>query len=243
MQETTTWSLGVSYRIRIHTILLSLSSVLSVPGGTGARVFTMPGLLRRLSSRFSGKNKVNGTSLPAVSEAPQAQAQAQPQAQTNGTTNGDQNGAATDTYNVNGTSSIAQAHEKTKDVERQYPSGAANPDTAPEKDHPPEGPPATRKDVEDTFEQFAQLIHASRRPLPSQTGDGAYLEKDEPTGFWSDMKNMGFSDLKTITHLLEDMAVGGPIDDRKMHMEEVMQVGVTMAVLPCPQVPRSQLLS
>lgn len=195
----------------------------------------MPGLLRRLSSRFSGKNnKVNGSSLTAVSEAPKAQA--------NGTTTGDQNGIAADTYNVNGTSSIAQAQEKTKEVQRPYSSGAADSSAAPEKDHPPEGPPATRKDVEETFEQFAQLIHASRRPLPTQTGDGAYLEKDEPTGFWSDMKNMGFSDLKTITHLLEDMAAGGPMDDRKMHMEEVMQVGMTIAVYPDPQIPGRKFL-
>jgi hypothetical protein len=38
----------------------------------------------------------------------------------------------------------------------------------------------TRADVARTFEEFAQLIHASRRPLPKQSGDGAYLEKVKP---------------------------------------------------------------
>jgi hypothetical protein len=35
----------------------------------------------------------------------------------------------------------------------------------------------TRADIDNVFEEFAQLIHASCRPLPNQSGDGAYLEK------------------------------------------------------------------
>jgi linoleate 10R-lipoxygenase len=61
---------------------------------------------------------------------------------------------------------------------------------------------ATRADVSSTFEQYAQLIHASRRPLPNQSGDGAYLEKDEPSGFWSDMRSAGIKDLKTVKHIM-----------------------------------------
>ena len=83
---------------------------------------------------------------------------------------------------------------------------------------------ATRADVISTFEQYAQLIHASRRPLPNQSGDGAYLEKDEPSGFWNDVRSVGIKDLKTVRHIMEDKASGKPQDDRKMHMEEIMQV-------------------
>jgi linoleate 10R-lipoxygenase len=61
---------------------------------------------------------------------------------------------------------------------------------------------ATREDVASTFEQYAQLIHASRRPLPNQSGDGAYLEKDEPSGFWADMRSIGIKDLKTVKHIM-----------------------------------------
>lgn len=61
---------------------------------------------------------------------------------------------------------------------------------------------ATRADVASTFEQYAQLIHASRRPLPNQSGDGAYLEKDEPSGFWADMRSIGIKDLKTVKHIM-----------------------------------------
>jgi hypothetical protein len=27
--------------------------------------------------------------------------------------------------------------------------------------------------------------------LPNQSGDGQYLERDEPAGFWGDMKSLG----------------------------------------------------
>jgi hypothetical protein len=48
---------------------------------------------------------------------------------------------------------------------------------------------ATRADVASTFEQYAQLIHASCRPLPNQSGDGAYLEKVKPAlnGYMTDL--------------------------------------------------------
>ena len=83
---------------------------------------------------------------------------------------------------------------------------------------------ATRADVTSIFEQYAQLIHTSPRPLPNQSGNGAYLEKDEPSGFWADMRSMGIKDLKTVRHIMEDKASGKPQDDRKMHMEDIMRV-------------------
>lgn len=91
-------------------------------------------------------------------------------------------------------------------------------------DHSSKETSATREDVQSTFEQFAQLIHASQRPLPNQAGDGAYLEKDEPTGFWADIKALGVKDVRTVRHIMEDKASGLPQDDKKMHMEEVIQV-------------------
>ena len=41
---------------------------------------------------------------------------------------------------------------------------------------------ASRVEVEGSFNQFAQLLQAARRPLPNQSGDGAYLEHTEPNG-------------------------------------------------------------
>lgn len=60
----------------------------------------------------------------------------------------------------------------------------------------------TRADVASTFEEYAQLIHASIRPLPTQSGDGAYLDKDEPSGFWDDIRSLGIKDLKTVRHIM-----------------------------------------
>lgn len=83
---------------------------------------------------------------------------------------------------------------------------------------------ATREDVQSTFEQYAQLIHAAQRPFPNQSGDGAYLEKEEPSGFWADIKALGLKDVRTVRHLMEDKASGKPQHDKKMHMEEIIQV-------------------
>ena len=38
------------------------------------------------------------------------------------------------------------------------------------------------------------------------------------------MRSLGIKDLKTVMHIIEDKASGKPQDDRKMHMEEIMQV-------------------
>lgn len=61
----------------------------------------------------------------------------------------------------------------------------------PEDNSEAPDPTVTRETVSDTFAEYAQLIHASRRPLPNQSGDGQYLEKEEPSGFWADMKSLG----------------------------------------------------
>ena len=52
-------------------------------------------------------------------------------------------------------------------------------------------PTITRETISETFADYAQLIHASQRPLPNQSGNGQYLEKDEPSGFWADMRSLG----------------------------------------------------
>jgi linoleate 10R-lipoxygenase len=98
----------------------------------------------------------------------------------------------------------------------------------------------TRSDVQSTFEQFAQLIHAAQRPLPIQSGDGSYLTKEESGGILADLKALGLRDIRTIRHIMEDKAGGKPQDDRLMHMEEVMQL---VAALPSNSGNRVQLTS
>ena len=83
--------------------------------------------------------------------------------------------------------------------------------------------PPAGGDVENSFAQFAQLIHASRRPLPTQSGDGAYLEHKEPSGLMSDMKALGFKDVHTLMDVMKNKATGALQDDKKYLMEKTIQ--------------------
>jgi linoleate 10R-lipoxygenase len=81
-----------------------------------------------------------------------------------------------------------------------------------------------RNEVESTFEQYAQLIHAARRPLPTQSGDGSYLEHDVPTGLMQDLKALGFKDVNTLISVMKNKQSGGFVDDKTYLMERVIQV-------------------
>lgn len=82
---------------------------------------------------------------------------------------------------------------------------------------------ASRSDVESSFQQFAQLIHAARRPLPTQAGDGAYLDHTEPTGLMQDLKTLGFKDVGTLMNVMKGKATGELQDDKTYLMEHLMQ--------------------
>ena len=83
---------------------------------------------------------------------------------------------------------------------------------------------ASRAEVQSSFTQFGQLIHASRRPLPTQSGDGAYLDHEEPSGLKEDLKSLGFKDVKTLMEVMKTKGAGGPQDDKTYLMERVIQV-------------------
>ena len=65
---------------------------------------------------------------------------------------------------VNGNGTVAPRRRSTFGFNK-HSSGAGNEPS----DHNVE-----RKDVDEMFQEFAQIIHASRRPLPNQNGDGTY---------------------------------------------------------------------
>lgn len=48
--------------------------------------------------------------------------------------------------------------------------------------------PPTRQGIDDAFRSFGQLITASRRPLPTQNGDGTYQTSKMQTGLREDWK-------------------------------------------------------
>lgn len=81
-----------------------------------------------------------------------------------------------------------------------------------------------RQDIESSFSKYASLIHASRRPLPNQTGDGQYLDHPESGSLWGDLRTLGFKDVKTLMAVMQNKASGELQDDKTYMMEHVIQV-------------------
>lgn len=92
---------------------------------------------------------------------------------------------------------------------------------------PKDEPAASRHDVESTFTTYAQLIHASRRPIPSQA-DGSFPNEKESTGLLTDIMSIGLKDVNTVRKIMEQKASGAPQNDREYLMEEVMQVSYSI---------------
>lgn len=152
-------------------------------------------MLRRLSTRF-GKSKKD---------------------EVNGVkgTNGVTNGAGTNGTHTNGASAGKPAPEKRNN---SLVFGSKKPKSQ-SVDHT-----ASRGDVQSSFEQFAHLIHASERPLPTQTGDGSYLDHKEPSGLMADVKALGFKDVRTLMDVMKNKATGELQDDKTYLMEHTIQV-------------------
>jgi linoleate 10R-lipoxygenase len=84
---------------------------------------------------------------------------------------------------------------------------------------------ASREDVEKNFKAFGQLIHASLRPMPTQTGDGTYLdETPHHASLFENLSHLGIKDVKTLLDVLHGTATGELVDDKTMLMERVIQV-------------------
>ena len=80
-------------------------------------------------------------------------------------------------------------------------------------------------DGQGMLEQFAQLIHMSRRPLPTQSGDGAYLDHEVPSGLMDDLRSLGFKDVKTLMQVMTQKK-GSLQDDKTYLMERVIQASL-----------------
>lgn len=119
-----------------------------------------------------------------------------------------------DVTGVNGSSSSAKP-----DMQRRRSNLAPQKKNEELEDHS-----AGHTQVESTFQQYAQLIHASRRPLPTQSGDGAYLDHVMPSGLMDDLKHLGFKDVNTLMGVMKTKASGELADDKTYLMERVIQV-------------------
>ena len=156
-------------------------------------------MLRRISifkkSKKDELGQSNGNTNGQVNGQSNGYSNGNANGQTNGHTNGHTNGKLT-----NGASNAGHPH-------------------ASEQDHS-----ATRSDVSSSLEQFAQVLHAARRPLPTQSGDGAYLDHEVPSGLLQDIKSLGFKDVNTLMNVMKTKATGELQDDKTMLMERVIQV-------------------
>lgn len=81
-----------------------------------------------------------------------------------------------------------------------------------------------RSEVVAVFDKYAQAIHASREPLPNQSGDGTYLKHDQSSGLFNDIKTLGFRDVNTVKDLIKSKASGELVDDKTYLMERIIQV-------------------
>ncbi|KKA23635.1 Peroxidase [Rasamsonia emersonii CBS 393.64] len=113
----------------------------------------------------------------------------------------------------------AQANGKVNGTANGKRHSKASSYVGPEEDHS-----AKRNEVVATFEKYAQLIHASRRPLPTQTGDGTYLEHEPSSSLFQDLKALSFKDYATLLEVMKVRASGQLVDDKTMLMERIIQL-------------------
>lgn len=78
--------------------------------------------------------------------------------------------------------------------------------------------------VKKTLHHIEQLIHASFRPLPTQTGDGSEIERVKPSHPLEDLASLQIDDCETILETLLEKVKGGPTDDKTYIMERVIEV-------------------
>ncbi|CAK7232698.1 hypothetical protein SCUCBS95973_009190 [Sporothrix curviconia] len=74
------------------------------------------------------------------------------------------------------------------------------------------------------FGKISSLRAASKRPLPTQTGNGTYIVAKKYTGLRGDIKYISWDNVKTVLELAKNKKKGGPVDDRTMIMERVIQL-------------------
>jgi len=78
--------------------------------------------------------------------------------------------------------------------------------------------------IEGAFTGIKELIHAALQPLPTQTGDGSYIEEKVPTHLFKDLHDMGFDGIDTLIATLMTDVSDNPTDDRTYLMENVVKV-------------------
>lgn len=72
--------------------------------------------------------------------------------------------------------------------------------------------------------QVEQVVSAALRPLPTQTGDGSYVQEPTVTGLAKDLLHFDLKDAKTLAEVAKTAVTGEAVNDRDYIMERVIQV-------------------
>ena len=72
--------------------------------------------------------------------------------------------------------------------------------------------------------QVEQVVAAALRPLPTQTGDGSYVQTPIVTGLAKDLLHFDLKDAKTLAEVAKTAVTGEAVNDREYIMERVIQV-------------------
>ncbi|KAL4918828.1 hypothetical protein BDW62DRAFT_217449 [Aspergillus aurantiobrunneus] len=94
--------------------------------------------------------------------------------------------------------------------------------------------------VTDMIRGASTALHKAARPLPTETGNGTYVEDEESEGgrLWKDLLALGIEDVGTVKDLLKSELGGGLLDDKTMLMERTIQL---VAKLPDKSNTREKL--
>jgi hypothetical protein len=81
--------------------------------------------------------------------------------------------------------------------------------------------------------QVEQVVEASMRPLPTETGDGTYITEEKTTGIIKDIPHLPIKDLEGLAVNVKSKLTGDDINDRDYIMEQVIQVRLELAPITC----------
>lgn len=87
----------------------------------------------------------------------------------------------------------------------------------------------SRADIESALAQISSALHASLRPLPTQTGDKTYLSEEKAkSNVLSGVKHLSVRNVQTLRDMLLEGLEGSLIDDKTYIMERVIQLAAEL---------------
>lgn len=92
----------------------------------------------------------------------------------------------------------------------------------------PENTNATANGSQNPIEKIGKVVEASLRPLPTETGDGTYIQTKKVTGFAKDLKHVDLNDVKTLVEVAKSAVTGEAVDDRDYVMEGIIQLAADL---------------